>query len=123
MIKTLGTKVTDIEGAAGVLGGDGRPSTTILASSYFGFSLSTTQVVSGGYHGCRPLGKAGGVVHWRVVRNKWSVAWVLTLPAAGAMGALAEETVSAFSSATVGLVVVAVDRRRDPGGLPGARAP
>lgn len=35
------------------------------------------------------------------------VAWLLTMPAAGAVGALSEELVSAFSSAAVGVTVVA----------------
>ena len=34
-------------------------------------------------------------------------AWVLTVPAAGLVGAIAEETVSAFASPTLGVVVVA----------------
>jgi len=34
-------------------------------------------------------------------------AWVLTVPAAGLVGAVAEETVSAFASATLGVVIVA----------------
>ena len=33
-------------------------------------------------------------------------AWLLTMPAAGAMGALAEVTVSRFSDATAGVAVV-----------------
>ena len=105
VIRTLGTKVTDIAAAQG-FSAETASSTTILASSYFGFSLSTTQVVSGGVMGAG-LGRAGGVVHWSVVK-RMCVAWVLTMPAAAAMGAIAEETVSAFSSATVGLVVVAL---------------
>ena len=51
---------------------DSRPrrgsTTAILSSSYFGFSLSTTQVVSGGIMGAG-LGKAGGFIHWAVVRS------------------------------------------------------
>ena len=80
--------------------------TTILASSFFRFSLSTTQVVSGGVVGSG-LGREGGIVHWRVVR-RMVVAWILTIPAAAAMGALAEKTVEAFSSPTAGVVFVAV---------------
>ena len=83
MIKTLGTRVTDIEPAQGFSAETGA-SSTILASSYFGFSLSTTQVVSGGIMGSG-LGKAGGVVHWKVVRNM-VVAWILTLPGRRADG-------------------------------------
>jgi len=45
-------------------------------------------------------------VHWSVVRRMVG-AWVLTVPAAGLVGAIAEETVSAFASATLGVVVVA----------------
>jgi PiT family inorganic phosphate transporter len=105
VIKTLGTRVTDIQAAQGFSAETGA-SSTILASSYFGFSLSTTQVVSGGIMGAG-LGKAGGVVHWKVVRNM-VVAWILTLPAAGLMGALAHEGVQVFPSDTSGVVAVGV---------------
>src|SRR5215475_13600439 len=103
VIKTLGTKVTDVESPQGFSAETGS-ATAILSSSYFGFSLSTTQVVSGGVMGAG-LGRAGGVVHWGVVKNM-VFAWLLTMPAAGAMGALAEVTVSGFSDATVGVAVV-----------------
>jgi PiT family inorganic phosphate transporter len=105
VIKTLGTRVTDIEAAQGFSAETGA-SSTILASSYFGFSLSTTQVVSGGIMGSG-LGKAGGVVHWKVVRNM-VIAWILTLPAAGLMGALAHEGVQVFPSDTSGVIAVGV---------------
>jgi PiT family inorganic phosphate transporter len=105
VIRTLGTRVTEIMSPQGFSAETGS-STTILASSYFGFSLSTTQVVSGGIMGAG-LGREGGVVHWSVVRNM-VVAWVLTLPCAGAVGALAEVSVSGFASTGVGVTVVAV---------------
>jgi inorganic phosphate transporter, PiT family len=105
VIKTLGTRVTDIEAAQG-FSAEAGASSTILASSYFGFSLSTTQVVSGGIMGSG-LGKAGGVVHWNVVRNM-VIAWILTLPAAGLMGALAHEGVQASPSDTSGVFVVGI---------------
>jgi inorganic phosphate transporter, PiT family len=104
VIKTLGTRVTDIESPQG-FSAETASSTTILASSYFGFSLSTTQVVSGAIMGAG-LGRAGGVVHWNVVRNI-VVAWVLTLPSAGLMGAAAYGLSSAFSNETAGVVFVA----------------
>jgi PiT family inorganic phosphate transporter len=105
VIKTLGTRVTEILAPQG-FSAETASSTTILASSYFGFSLSTTQTVSGGIMGAG-LGRAGGVVHWIVVR-RMVVAWVLTMPAAGAVGALSEEVVSAFSNQSVGVTVVAI---------------
>ena len=105
VIKTLGTRVTDIEPAQG-FSAESASSTTILASTYFGFSLSTTQVVSGGIMGSG-LGKTRGVVHWSVVRNM-IVAWILTLPAAGLMGALAHEGVQVFPSDTWGVIAVGI---------------
>ena len=105
VIKTLGTRVTDIQPPQGFSSETGA-SSTILASSYFGFSLSTTQVASGGIMGSG-LGRAGGVVHWRVVRNMVA-AWILTLPAAGLMGALGHAGIAAFPSDTAGVVAVGI---------------
>src|SRR5262249_56247714 len=103
VIKTLGTKVTEVQSPQG-FSAETASATAILSSSYFGFSLSTTQVVSGGIMGAG-LGRAGGVVRWGVVRSM-VVAWVVTMPAAAGMGALAEELVDRFSNATVGVRVV-----------------
>ena len=67
VIRTLGTRVTDIAAPQG-FSAETASATTILSSSFFGFSLSTTQVVSGGVVGTG-LGRAGGFVHWSVVRR------------------------------------------------------
>src|SRR5215467_1636662 len=104
VIKTLGTKVTDVESPQG-FSAETASSTTILASSYFGFSLSTTQTVSGGIMGAG-LGREGGVVHWDVVRNM-VIAWCLTLPCAGLVGAIADGCVRGFSNQNIGVTVVA----------------
>ena len=85
---------------------------TILSSSYFGFPLSTTQVIAGGVTGTG-LGRSGGIVHWRVVR-KMIVAWGLTLPAAGLTGAAAYGGVRACGGGIPGVVVVCRDRDRRP---------
>jgi PiT family inorganic phosphate transporter len=105
VIRTLGHKVTDIAAPQG-FSAETASSTTILASSYFGFSLSTTQVVSGGVMGAG-MGRAGGFVHWSVVR-RMVFAWILTMPAAAVMGAIAEETVAAFPSDTTGSAFVGI---------------
>jgi PiT family inorganic phosphate transporter len=105
VIRTLGSKVTDIAAPQG-FSAETASSTTILASSYFGFSLSTTQVVSGGVMGAG-LGREGGFVHWPVVR-RMVFAWILTMPAAAVMGAIAEETVAAFPSDTTGSAFVGI---------------
>jgi inorganic phosphate transporter, PiT family len=105
VIRTLGTKVTTVEPAQG-FSSETASATTILASTFFGFSLSTTQVVSGGVVGTG-LARAGAVVHWSVVR-RMLVAWLLTLPAAALIGAIADRTVAAFPSDTAGVVLVAI---------------
>jgi PiT family inorganic phosphate transporter len=103
VIKTLGTRVTEIHSAQG-FSAETASSATILASSYFGFSLSTTQVVSGGVMGSG-LGRRGGVVHWNVV-GQMVIAWILTLPAAGLTGAVAEEATDALGNDTLAVIVV-----------------
>src|SRR5262249_44388715 len=105
VIRTLGTRVTDIRPPQG-FSAETASSTTILASSYFGFSLSTTQTVSGGVMGAG-LGRAGGRGHWGVV-GRVAVAWRVTMPAAGLVGAGTEKLVAAFSSTGVGVTVVAL---------------
>ena len=52
----------------------------LLASSYFGYPLSITQVVGGGVLGVG-LGKRLASVKWSLAGGM-AVAWVLTLPAA-----------------------------------------
>jgi PiT family inorganic phosphate transporter len=114
VIRTLGTRVTDVQAPQG-FSAETASSSTILASSYFGFSLSTTQVVSGGIMGSG-LGRAGGIVRWRVVRSML-VAWVLTIPAAGLMGACAHGGVEMLPSETWGVVVVGTLGLSVTGGL------
>jgi PiT family inorganic phosphate transporter len=104
VIRTLGTKITHIEPEQG-FSAETASSTTILASAFFGFSLSTTQIVSGGVIGAG-LGRPGGVIDWKVVRQM-ALAWGATLPAAGLMGAAAELIVATAPSRTVGVIVVA----------------
>ena len=62
----------------------GAGAAVILASTHFGFPLSTTQVISGGVMGAG-AGKRVSAVRWGVAGNI-VVAWLLTLPAAAAIG-------------------------------------
>jgi PiT family inorganic phosphate transporter len=57
----------------------------ILAASHVGFPLSTTHVISGGIMGAGAA-KRVSAVRWGVAGNI-VVAWILTLPAAGATAA------------------------------------
>ena len=103
VIRTLGTRVTELEPPQG-FSAQTSSSVTILSSSYFGFPLSTTQVIAGGVTGTG-LGRRGGIVHWDVVR-KMVIAWGLTLPAAGLTGAAAYGGVRACGGGIPGVAVV-----------------
>ncbi|MET0813308.1 MAG: inorganic phosphate transporter [Microbacterium sp.] len=86
IIRTLGKGLTDVKPAQG-FSAEASTASTILASSFFGFALSTTQVASGSVIGSG-LGRRGSVVRWRTV-GRIAIGWVLTLPASGLVGALA----------------------------------
>ena len=118
IIRTLGKGLTDIQPPQG-FAAQTSAATTILASSQLGFALSTTQVCSGAVMGCG-LGRKGGVVRWSTA-GRMVAAWGLTLPAAGAVAAvaalLAEQgdwgvTTVAVAALVAGLAIWAASRRR-----------
>jgi PiT family inorganic phosphate transporter len=101
IIKTLGTGLTDVKPAQG-FAAETATAATILASSHVGFALSTTQVASGSVIGSG-LGRRGSKVRWRTA-GRIGVGWLLTLPAAGAVGAVA-----AFVALHLGVVGIVID--------------
>lgn len=86
IIKTLGTGLTEVKPAQG-FAAETATAATILASSHVGFALSTTQVASGSVIGSG-LGRRGSTVRWGTA-GRIGIGWLLTLPAAGAVGAIA----------------------------------
>ncbi|MGF2948325.1 inorganic phosphate transporter [Microbacterium alcoholitolerans] len=86
IIRTLGKGLTEVKPAQG-FAAESSTAATILASSALGFALSTTQVASGSVIGSG-LGRRGAIVRWKTV-GRIGVGWLLTLPAAGAVGGLA----------------------------------
>nr|WP_206687673.1 inorganic phosphate transporter [Microbacterium yannicii] len=86
IIRTLGKGLTEVKPAQG-FAAEASTASTILASSALGFALSTTQVASGSVIGSG-LGRRGSQVRWRTA-GRIMVGWILTLPAAGAVGAAA----------------------------------
>ncbi|MER7518854.1 inorganic phosphate transporter [Streptomyces sp. NPDC126499] len=87
IIRTMGKGLTDLQPQQG-FAAQTSAATVILASSNLGFSLSTTHSCSGAVMGAG-LGRKGGVVRWSTATRMF-VAWGLTLPAAGLVGAGAE---------------------------------
>ncbi len=100
IIRTLGAGLTQVKPAQG-FAAETSTAATILASSHLGFALSTTQVASGSVIGSG-LGRRGSEVRWRTV-GRIASGWLFTLPAAGAVGALAA------AIAHLGLVGVVID--------------
>ncbi|WP_405372537.1 MULTISPECIES: anion permease [unclassified Microbacterium] len=104
IIRTLGKGLTDVKPAQG-FSAEASTASTILASSALGFALSTTQVASGSVIGSG-LGRRGSKVRWGTV-GRIMIGWVLTLPAAGAVGAAAALLVVWFGQ-LVGVLIGAV---------------
>ena len=87
IIQTMGGGLTDIRATQG-FSAEASTAATVLASSHLGFALSTTQVSSGSIIGAG-LGRRGSKIQWGTA-GKIVVAWFITLPAAGLVGAVCE---------------------------------
>src|SRR3954471_22326264 len=105
IIKTLGTRIIKMDAAQGFTT-QGSGAAVILAASHVGFPLSTTHVISGAVMGAGAA-KRVSAVRWGVAGNI-AIAWLLTLPAAGATGALVYGFSRLFGPGAVGLMIVAV---------------
>lgn len=85
VIRTLGKGLVEISSPQG-MAAEASSAAIILTSSHLGMALSTTHVATGSILGTG-LGKKGGSVRWGVA-GRMVVAWLITLPAAAAVGAL-----------------------------------
>src|SRR5689334_21419630 len=85
IIRTLGKGLVDIAPAQG-MAAQSSSAAVILASSHLGFALSTTHVATGSVLGSG-VGRPAGEVRWRVA-GRMVLAWLITLPAAGLVGAV-----------------------------------
>lgn len=108
VIRTLGKGLVDIESPQG-MSAESSSAAIILLSSHFGYSLSTTQVVTGSVLGAG-VGKPDGAVRWGVVR-RLAVAWLITLPLAGTVGAVGYQLIhliGGYGGVAAGLGVLLV---------------
>jgi PiT family inorganic phosphate transporter len=101
----MGSRIIKMDTAQG-FAAQGSGAAVILASSHVGFPLSTTHTISGAVMGAGAA-KRVSAVRWGVAGNIL-VAWVLTLPAAAAIGAATYGFTRLFGSGAVGPVVVSV---------------
>jgi len=86
IIKTMGTKVVKLDPVHG-FAAETTAATVIFGASHFGMPVSTTHVISSAIMGVGSSDRMK-TVRWSVARSIVS-AWILTLPASGAMAALA----------------------------------
>lgn len=118
IIQTLGKRVSEIQTPQG-FAAETSSASVILVSSHLGFPLSTTQVATGSIFGAG-AGRKLASVQWGVA-GQIAVAWLLTMPAAATVGAVAALVASTGTVGTilVGLVLIglaggiyALSRRR-----------
>src|SRR5205823_4443388 len=86
IIRTMGQRVVKLDPVHG-FAAETTAATIILGASHFGMPVSTTHVISSAIIGVG-ASEGLGAIHWGVARGIL-VAWVLTIPAAAAMAALA----------------------------------
>ncbi|MGN6255680.1 MAG: inorganic phosphate transporter [Solirubrobacterales bacterium] len=103
IIKTTGTRIIKMDAAQG-FSSQGAGAAVILASTHFGFPLSTTHVINGGVMGAG-AGKRLSAVRWGVAGNI-VVAWILTLPAAALIGGITYGFTRIFGTGALGPVLV-----------------
>ncbi|MGH3771766.1 MAG: inorganic phosphate transporter [Pseudonocardiaceae bacterium] len=102
IIRTLGKRITEIEAPQG-FAAETSSTAVILASAQLGFPLSTTQVCTGAIFGAG-AGRRLAAVRWGLA-GQMVIAWLITLPAAAIVGAVAGRLAQ---TGTAGTVVVAV---------------
>lgn len=84
IIRTLDKGLVEIKPPQG-MAAESSSAAVILLSAHFGYALSTTQVATGSVLGSG-VGKPGAEVRWGVA-GRMVVAWLVTLPLAGLVGA------------------------------------
>jgi inorganic phosphate transporter, PiT family len=104
VIRTMGTRITEIETPQG-FAAEASSAAVILASSHYGFPLSTTHVTSGSIIGAG-VGKQLASVRWGLA-GRLALAWLITLPAAALVGG-GTSWAADLIGGTAGVLVMAV---------------
>jgi inorganic phosphate transporter, PiT family len=85
IVKTVGTKITKLKPSGG-FAAETSGAITLLVTAFSGIAVSTTHVISGAIMGVGATRRASAV-RWGVAGNI-VIAWILTIPASAAVGAL-----------------------------------
>jgi len=105
MLRNAGRRSIKVD-AAQAFSAQGAGAATILAATFMGFPISTTHAINGGVIG------AGATQ--RISPARWGIAgnivagWLLTLPAAAALGAAAYGAMRLFGTSVAGPLLVSV---------------
>jgi inorganic phosphate transporter, PiT family len=85
IVKTMGSRITDMKQIDG-FSANAAGAATLFGATWLGIPVSTTHTITGAIIGVGSARKVSGV-RWHIAGNI-VVAWVLTIPAAGSIGAL-----------------------------------
>ena len=102
IIRTMGKGLVEIESPQGVAA-ESASAAVILASSHFGFALSTTHVATGSILGTG-VGRKGAEVRWAVA-GRMVLAWLLTLPMAALVGGIVWGIGHIFGTSSTGTTI------------------
>jgi PiT family inorganic phosphate transporter len=105
IIRTMGMRIIKMDPAQG-FAAQTAGATVILAASHYGYPLSTTHVISGGVMGAGAA-KRLSAVRWGVAGNIVA-AWLLTIPAAGTIGASVYGLTRIFGTGALGPAIISV---------------
>jgi PiT family inorganic phosphate transporter len=100
-----GTRIIRMDAAQG-FSAQGAGAATILVATFLGFPISSTHAISGGVMGAGAA-KRVSAVRWGVAGNI-VVAWLVTLPAAAAIGAAAYGLSRIVGTGALGPLLVAL---------------
>lgn len=87
IVHTMGERITKLDPDQG-FAAQTSTAATLAATSYFGLPVSTTHTISGSIVGAGAA-RSRSSVNWKVIKHIL-VAWVVTIPSAAVIGALAE---------------------------------
>ncbi|MGH2941898.1 MAG: inorganic phosphate transporter [Solirubrobacteraceae bacterium] len=105
IIRTMGSRIYKMDPAQG-FAAQGGGAAMLLTASHLGFPLSTTHSITGAVLGAGAA-KRLSAVRWGLAGNI-AVAWVLTLPAAGFVGALTYGVSRLFGEGALGPLLISV---------------
>jgi PiT family inorganic phosphate transporter len=105
IIRTMGSRIIKMDPAQGFAAQTGG-SAVLLTAAHLGFPLSTTHSITGAVLGAGAA-KRVSAVRWGLAGNI-VVAWILTLPAAAAVGAVTYGVSTLFGDGALGPLLISV---------------